>query len=227
VTFVSERVAGSAFFSHPVRSDAVSPLHADVDNPVVALSPAGELAVAWRQELGDGTYAILMATRDEAGNWQKPATLEERVTMPAEVVYRVDVAFAETGDMYLVWQERVGDDRGVFVMHREPDGHWVTPIGSPFRLSSPEVTAFDPVLAAGHRGAVVSWTEHEGDDQRVVARRTSVDLEGEEGERWGSTTRLSELDAAAGGSHLALGGDEDRVACVWTEGGRGRLATID
>ncbi len=228
MTFVSERDAGSSYFSHPGPEQVVSPSGTDVDNPVIAMSPSGTAAAAWQQITSAGTFNLLLASRDAAGEWRNPTSLDDRLADATDVLYNVDIAFVATGDLYVVWQARSGEDKGVFAMHRAPDGTWLTPPGEPFRLSDPDVAAFDPSLAVGERGVIVSWTERNAEDEfRVVARRSAAGLLGAESARWGTTTQLSTAGLASGGSHVAIGGPDDRAACVWTEEGRGLLATID
>ncbi len=228
-TFVSERQPGSVFFSHPGLDDFVSPRGADVDNPRLDMLPNGDVALAWRQEHPVGRYALQLATR-EGGLWSAPRALEEALTPAVELVHNVQIAFAKTGDLFIVWQQDDGGDKAVFVAHRRADGHWVAPGSAPFRLSAEGVRAYDPALAAGEHGVLASWTERpEGGDapSRVVARRGSVAPESaDESVAWGSPTVLSETDAA-GASQVAIGGPGDRAACVWIEGGRVMFAVIE
>ena len=174
-------------------------------------------------------FAIFFASRDASGAWTTPETLSDSLGNPAEVVFNNHIAFAESGDLYLVWQERILEDKAVYVMHQAPDGTWVTPLRQPYRLSLPSVEAFDPWLAAGREGVIVTWSERDDadDPHRVVARRSSTKLTGDEAARWGSVTRLSAPDVQSGGSRVAIGGDQDRAAAVWIEDNRAVLATIE
>jgi hypothetical protein len=224
MTFVSSRAVGSAFFSRPSPDEVVSPLGAPVDRPQIAIDAAGRVAAVWRQETGSGQQALYMATR-EGDRWQKAESLSDYFSLPVDVVYQAEVAFAATGDLFVVWQQDDDGDKGVFVAHRAADGTWIAPGDRPVRLSREGVSGFDPSLAAGGHGVVVTWTERDGDTFSVVARRSHVDLMGDEAMRWGTRAVLSSSDRAAA-SEVAMGG-ADRVACVWLDNGALWLAAID
>lgn len=226
-TYVSERSAGSAYFEHPAPTAGLSTGATDVDNPVVALSADGDIAAVWQQALSDDTFALFLAERRQDEAWERPGSLEEHITEPAHVVFNAHVAYAGTGDLFIVFQQRREEDKGVFVLHRLPDGTWLTPLREPMRLSADGVDAFDPWLAVGQRHAVVAWTELTDTGARVVARRTAMNLDGAEPERWGGVTQLSAPEHVAGGAHVVIGGDGDRVACVWSEDEDVVISTID
>ncbi len=224
MTFVSQRPANSLYFSRPTPEEVVSPLGAPVDRPLIAIDHDGRLAVAWRQENGAGAHAVYLSSQDERG-WHTPSSLEDTFSHPVDLVHNVQLAFTQGGDLYVVWQQNAEGVKTVHVAHRDPDGRWIASGRDPVQLSAPGMDAFDPSLAAGANGVVVSWTELVGEASRIVTRRSHTAVRGDESARWGTPTILSrgELGVA---SQVAMGGN-DRVAVVWIQDGAVTVATID
>jgi hypothetical protein len=226
MTFVSERRPGSDHFTHPGPEHFLSATGSDVEEPMVAISPAEEAAAAWWQRTSDGRMAVHLAVRAADGAWSNPGGVDDGFSVPSTTVRGVRVAFAGDGDLYVLWQAAFGDDDvGVYLAHRNAAGEWIAPGGAPLRLSAAERRGFDPSLATGRRGAVASWTELEGERTHVVVRKSAIDLAGDEAQRWSAPIPLSQGDG--GESMVAVGGEPDRAACVWTEAGAVRAAILE
>jgi len=229
VTLVNERRGRHGSFGEASSARTLSPTGDPVEDPVVDLVDDGRAVVAWRQEVGDQA-AVFLAERDAQGIWTAPATAEESFSVVADEVWDVRVALADDGSLYVLWEQEHDDEVAIMAAHRDGSGRWLASGRQPLRLSSPTVSAVDPVLAMGDDGHVVAaWTELDEPEWRVVARRTAIDAEGTtEEERWVSAETLS-LPGAGTASKvtLAVGGDADRVGLAFVQADRLYLVTLD
>jgi hypothetical protein len=228
-TYASERSGLDGSFSRPAADQALSPAAGPVAGPAPAIAPNGEAAVAWKQEPGAGLQAVYLALRDAQGNWSRPL---EPFSLPVDDVAEVRAAFAPTGDLYVVWQERRGQDIAVVAAHRTPDGRWLARGVEPMSLSEPGVRAIDPELAVGpDGGVVVVWARLDAEGWKgwkIVARKSSAhENAADEAARWGAAEVLSAAGDNAAAPAVAVGGANDRAVVVWAQDGRVGMATLD
>lgn len=213
------------------QEDFLSPPGAPVDqhqrwNPYPAISEAGEIAVTWAQENGQGATPIYLATRAPGADWQSPPVLSDSLS-PAAGIGRCAVpSFGPKGDLYVVWFQFEGADSGVYLAHRAPDGTWLHPGASPLRLSAVGRYAMNPSLALGRAGGgVVTWTEGDGTVFRVVART----FDGRD--TLGEITQLSPEGLGDAWDPAVAVGPGDRAVFAWSQGKFGKeklfVATID
>jgi hypothetical protein len=155
-----------------------------------------------------------------------PADLDATFSKPVEFVSDVRAAFVN-GHLYVVWYERVGTDRAIYLAHRAADGAWVAKGTAPLRLSTDD--AFDPRLAVGAHGEViVTWTEDTGSAHRIVSRHSAADAFAEiEADRWGPrVVHSSETLGNAGNADAAIAASGDRAMITWEQAGTIQLATL-
>ncbi len=235
-TFVSERWGLEGAFSRPGAEHPLSPAGGDVENPEPAVAEDGSAAVVWRQVRADGTMAAFLATRTVDGAWTKPSSLEDTFSTPADFAWNTRVAFTPGGDLFVVWEDRRGEDAAVRLSHRAPRGSWVATGRAPLRISTEGRPAIAPVLAVSPEGGVVVvWRELVDGEWHVLARRGAPvsagaegDAELEEAARWDAPTMLSQAGLGdASGPRLAAGGENSRVVAAWSQAGRIRLATVE
>lgn len=215
----SERFGPDGAFSRPGPTDYLSVRDAPIDshpiaNPKPALSEAGDAAVVWTQENGKGSTLVYMASRTPEGAWTKPASLDDALSPRLGYARCAQVAFAPTGDLFVVWYQDIGNGNRVYAAHRGPDGQWVEPGREPTLLSTEGVDAIYPALAIGAHGAVLAtWSEKQGDRWVIAARRRGPD-----GSGWGPVEVLSGAEAGDATQPAAAIGGEEEVAIVgWTQ----------
>lgn len=228
----SSRFGALGRFSHPTDDDALSPPEGDVENPEPAVAEDGRAAIVWRQVLPDGRMAVFLSERSPTGVWSKP-TIEEGFSGPVDLAWNTRIAFAPSGDLYVAWEQKVGDDWSIMLAHRDATGRWLASGKEPLRLS--EHRALEPRLAVAADGTVVVlWRGQMGSRWRVFARRSSTLADGlREVDRWSSATVLSsrEVDATSPALTVArtpsgqTGGH--RFVAAWEEGGQVFTASLD
>ncbi|MBK8253907.1 MAG: hypothetical protein IPK82_14745 [Polyangiaceae bacterium] len=216
----SERFGYNGTLSHPGPNDFLSVADTPVDshpvaNPKPALAPNGEAAVVWTQENGKGSVVVYAAFRDSKGVWTKPENVDDTLSPRFGYARCPQVAFAPTGDLFVVWYQDTGAGNRVFAAHRAPDGTWVEPGREPTMLSNPGSEAIYPSLAVGERGGVIAvWTQKTNSGWEIVARRR-----GPVGVDWGP---IEVLSSGQGGSaaqpDVAIGGPDEVAVVGWTQG---------
>ena len=226
----SERYGLGGPFTIAHDEDALSPPDGDVENPEPAVAEDGSAAIVWRQVLPTGKMAVFLAERPYRGVWSRP-TIDAPFSGVSDNAWNTRVAFAPTGDLYVAWEEKNGDDWAVMLAHREPSGRWLASGTAALRLSSHP--AIEPVLRVAADGTVVVvWRARFGTRWRVMARRSAVDAEGlREVDRWLPAEALSDEDADAGAPTLAVSRDATarghRFAAAWSQDGHIHVATLD
>lgn len=220
MAFVSERAGPDAAFTKPTVDDYISAPGGAVDSdPLAAVKAAiaadGSAAAAWTQENGKGATLVYLATRDAAGTWSKPASLEDAFSIPEGYARGVHIAFGPGGDLYVIWYQDLGGASVVFAARRRADGAWAEDGRHPLKISSPGADAFFPRLAVGREGgAVITWMERVGQGpMRVAARRT-----GPATEPWGPIERLSPETGEDAVHPNAAVGPDNRAIVAWAQG---------
>jgi len=226
----SERRGVDGPFTIAHDEDALSPPEGDVENPEPAIAEDGRAAIVWRQVLPDGKMAAFLSERPSNGSWSRPA-IGEPFGPIADNVWNTRISFTRSGDLYVVWEQKIGEDWSILLAHRDASGRWVAPGDAPLRLSAQ--AAIEPVMKVAPDGTVVvAWRARVGSRFRVMARRSSVQAEGvTEGERWSQAVVLSGEGGDAGTPALAVARDATsrghRFVAAWTQDGRIYSASLD
>lgn len=209
-------------FNRARQEDFLSPPGAPVDqhlrwNPTPAVSEAGDVAVTWAQENGQGATPIYLAFRPKGADWAPPEGLADSLSPAAGIGRCATPHFGPNGDLYVVWFQFDGPDSGVYLAHRAPDGTWPVPGTAALRLSTPGRYAMNPTLALGRAGGgLVTWTESDGSHFRVVARTF------DERDRWSEPVQLSPEGAGDGWDPFVAVGPRDRAVVAWAQGPFGK-----
>lgn len=227
LAWMSERWGHDGQFSRPGPDDYLSSPDAPIDshpfaNPKPALAEDGTGAVVWTQENGKGSTLVYLATRTSEGAWTRPDGLDDALSPRLGYARCPQIAFAPTGDLFIVWYQDTGNGDRVYAAHRSPDGAWIEPGREPTKLSTPGRQATFPTLAVGRGGAVLAaWSEREGDHWIIAARRRAP-----EGTEWGPIEVLSPpIGGVAAQPAAAIGGEGDFAVVGWTQGdGKGDKA---
>ena len=227
----SERSGQAGYFTHARDEDALSPPEGDVENPEPAVAEDGRAAIVWRQVFPDGKMAVFLAERTADGVWTRP-TIDEGFGVPVDLAWNTRVAFARSGDLYVTWEEHVGDDWAVMLAHRDAGGRWLASGREAMRLS--QERAISPVLRVAADGTVVVlWRSFSGSRWRVMARRSAVDADGlREVDRWSNAVSLSRDGGDAGQVTLAAARQPSdhgghRFVAAWSQDGRAFTASLD
>ncbi len=227
----SERAGVAGPFTHARDEDALSPPEGDVENPEPAVAEDGRAAIAWRQVLPGGKMAVFLAERTRDGVWTRPG-IDEGFSVPVDLAWNTRIAFARTGDLYVTWEQKVGDDWAVMLAHRDAEGRWLAHGREPMRLSGQRGIA--PVLKVAADGTVVVlWRGYSGSHWRVLMRRSAVDAKGlREVDRWSNALALSAPGSDASAATLAVARQPSldgghRYVAAWSQGAQVFLASID
>lgn len=138
--YLSEYVHGK--WRHPVGvADFISPPQVgDALRPRVAMNGAGEVLVAWEQEI-EGISRIYMSERRQ-GRWAHPVKGDEQISPSSGTAiggaYRPQVALNEQGVAAIVWQQQYGLGGKVYLSERR-DGVWRHPVSPAESLNPPEL----------------------------------------------------------------------------------------
>jgi hypothetical protein len=190
-----------------------------VANPRPAIGPAGEAAIAWTQEDGEGAIAVYLATRDALGAWTEPADLADAFSTRSGVARCAQVAFGSDGDLWIAWYADTPAGRHeVRLAHRDPSGAWIAPGDAPLVLSSAGADGITPSIAAGRDGgAIVAWAERGEQGPFAIAAAT---LRPARDGGAASIARIlsSEAEGEASSPSVAVGGPADRAIVAWTQG---------
>lgn len=219
----SERFGAEGSFSHPGPDDVISAGNFmgggavdshPIANPMPAVAPNGEAAIAWTQEDGRGAIAVYLALRDASGVWAKPTDLDDTFSRPVGIARCARPVFGPGGELYVVWYQNEGIGDRVWAARRDASGKWVDGGQSPQLLSTEHLPAMTPSIAVGKDGAVlVVWVEKDGEQWRVAARRTGPS------EPWGPHIVLSSESAgSAVYVAAAVSKKSGRALAGWTQG---------
>ena len=131
--------------------------------PAIAIGPAGEAILAWKQQRDEGEIHI--ATREPSGSWHDVDTPFSW----AETAYEPRVGFADDGEAFVVWNQWTGTNFGVAVAVREDVAdQFVKPKTADDLLSAPVNYANAPRIAIGDDGDVLlAWYQAPVDDLMV------------------------------------------------------------
>ncbi|MBM4358209.1 MAG: hypothetical protein FJ096_08860 [Deltaproteobacteria bacterium] len=226
----SERYGLDGRFTIANDADALSPPEGDVEDPEPAVAEDGRAVIVWRQVLPSGKMAVFMSERPNRGAWSRPS-MDEPFSEVVDNAWHTRVAFAPGGDLYVVWEQKIGTDWSVMLAHRAPDGRWLASGKEALRLSGQP--AIDPVLRVAADGTVVvAWRARFGTHWRVMERHSAVDAEGAtEAERWSAAVALSPIGRDAGAPAIAVARHANarghRVVVAWSHDGQIFRATLD
>jgi hypothetical protein len=146
------------------EDEAVSPLARSVADPAAALDLEGRLHVVW--SVIESTKPGLVYRRFAPAGWDSTRTL---ATGDGESAFGPDIACSAEGTVHVAWQRAQSRGNAVMYAALDPGGS----LGTPERVSQGEAGWFAgaPVLAAAGHDVWVVWSETDGTEARVLARR--------------------------------------------------------
>lgn len=230
----SERFGRDGSFSKPEKSETLSPLETSAGTPFAAIAEDGRACLAWRQDTAKpgGPMVMMLALRDASGQWQPRLRLADAFSKSADRIEDIHVSYSSQGDLFVVWQQRHGEQRSVALAHQAPDGRWLRRGDEPFLVSEPGAAAFQVKLAVGKRSLSVAWLQQDSGDRRQAMVRVAA-LPEQQGQslRWAPSVRLSttETETASNVDELlvAAGGQPERIVALWGQGAALHYASLD
>jgi hypothetical protein len=152
------RWEGERLWSQPVGILA-SPSE-PVDQPAVALGPAGGLLAVWRR--GDpGEITFSQASANQAAlpsSWSEP----ERISTPGQLSRSPDILVSHSGEIYVAYAVPVNEGRGIYLTHSEDGGKTWSDPAQVFDAASADWDMLDqPRLALTGNGDLhLLWTRY-------------------------------------------------------------------
>ncbi len=211
--FVSTRTSESEPFALVTEADTVSIASTPVDSgapPDAASSAGGTSAVAWGQEDGRGGVAVFVAIRRPDGSIERPASLDDRISVGDQVARQVSVAAGADDALFVVWAGR-GTDAAEHVWRARIAPGARTADAEVELVSSRELDASAPAIAISPRGEVaIAYVEHAAGSERLWLRRGATDGSLAAPERIAESVRV-------GGPALAFGSATRRFALAWVD----------
>ncbi len=188
-------------------ADAVSGPMRSVADPDLAVGPDGVVHVVW-SEVENAAPRLRHRRFDPNTGWSTATTL---ATGPDQSAFSPAVASGGDGALTLAWQRTHGRAGVIACAELAPDGT----LGPPTIASNERPGWFTgpPAIAAARSGAWVAWSETDGVDSRVLARKMTRD-------GWQPIVTLSAPGAVAEHPSLAIDPWETLHA-VWVERGAG------
>ncbi len=172
----------------------------ETSEPQVAMDPAGDAVVVWRQFNGSD-YIVQAAVKPASEPWGKPVTLSEAGEETSEPQVAVDPA----GDAVVVWRRFNGSDYIVQAAVKPASEPW----GKPATLSEAGQEASEPQVAVDAAGeATAVWRRYNGSDHVIQAAEEPA------GEPWSKPATLSEAGHETYEPQVAVDGAGNATA-VW------------
>ncbi len=202
-TFVASRAPGSDSFAAPVQ---LSPEGVFAPSfPQVALSPAGEVDVAF--SVGNGSQTIYLATRAAgSGTWEPAVPVSDPAVDASDPHMGVDPV---DGTVVVAWTQQFAQLRRVVAATRSLGDSF----GQPVVLSGDGVFTAFPALAVGPDGrTVVTWSADLSPGYQVqLASRPS-------GGTFGAVVPVAEIPSLGAQADLVVAGG-GVVTLVWNQFG--------
>jgi len=182
------------------KSVTLSEAGEEASEPQVAMDPAGDAVVVWRQFNGSD-YIVQAAVKPAGEPWGKSVTLSEA----GEEASEPQVAVNPAGDAVAVWRRFNGSDYVVQAALKPASEPW----GKPAALSEAGQEASQPRVAVDAAGeATAVWRRYNGSDHVIQAAQEPV------GEPWSKPDTLSEAGQEAYEPEVAVDGAGNATA-VW------------
>ena len=202
----AERPVGGSWSTPVDLSGSVG----DAEIPTVAVDPAGDVIVAWKERTS-GSEAIEVSYKPAGGSWEGPAAVE----FGSAVVETPAVAIDDTGDAVVIWRQEVGGNHMIFAVSLS-GGAWEAPTA----ISISALDAEAPDLAMSPSGtAAAVWQSSSG--ATSVVESSALPLGGS----WSAAEAISPPATVTEPPQVvadATGG----FAAIWSRSGVGLVAEV-
>jgi len=205
---VAERPLGGSWGA-PID---LSPPSGNAESPTLAVGPAGDVVVAWKQRLA-GSEAIEVSYKPAGGSWGAPEALE----FGAAVVETPAVAIDAAGDAAVIWRQGVGGNHVILATSKPANGSWQAPVA----ISSSALNAEAPDVAMSASGtAAAVWQSSSG--ATSVAESNYLPLGGS----WTGEEAISVPATVTEPPHVVANPATGAFTAIWSRSGTGLVAEV-
>lgn len=193
----------------------------DVQDPHVAVNPAGTAVAVWRRQDDSGHWRIQAARHPVGGAWSVTSTL----SAAGESAMNPDVAINGAGSASVVWERSDGTNTRIQERHSTAAGSWSTTVDLSV-ATEPAINA--QVVIDGHGNTTVVWAGVDNFRRRIETRRRPA------GGTWsqpswvsdaGATNANPDLAVNSAGTLVAAWSRYDSLAGLWRTQAARRPAT--
>lgn len=181
------------------------------ENPALASDPYGEVVyLAWEQEFS-GNYEVFARKWDSINGWSDPHNVSSNdggSSSPA-------LAVSPDGKVHLLWADTTPGTSAIYHAISADGESWPLSLPVPDALGGNPTVAFDPTGALH-----IAWQYRASfaDNLRIWTARYA-------GNAWSAPKALTNGSQQAYGADMA--GNGGKVALVWQEGDRAKLALLN
>ncbi len=184
----------------------------NAENVTLAVDPAGDVIVAWKQRLA-GSEAIEAAYKPAGGSWGAP----EAVEFGSAVVETPAVAIDAAGDAVLIWRQGVGGNHVIRATSKPASGSWQAPVAissSALNAEAPDVT----MSASGTAAAV--WQSSSGATSVVESNELPL------GGSWTGEEAISAPATVTEPPHVVADPATGDFTAIWSRSSTGLVAEV-
>ncbi len=184
----------------------------NAESPTLAVDPAGDVIVAWKQRLA-GSEAIEVNYKPAGGSWEGPTTIE----FGAAVVESPAVAIDAAGDAVLIWRQGVGGNHVIISSSMPTGGSWASPV--PISSSALNAEAPDVAMSASGTAAAV-WQSSSGATSVVESNELAL------GGSWSGEEAISAPATVTEPPHVVADPATGAFTAIWSRSGTGLVAEV-
>ncbi|HXP36906.1 MAG TPA: hypothetical protein VN817_03990, partial [Solirubrobacteraceae bacterium] len=184
----------------------------NAENVTLAVDPAGDVVVAWKQRLA-GSEAIEAEYKPAGGSWGAP----EAVEFGAAVVETPAVAIDAAGDAVLIWRQGVGGNHVTLATAKPASGSWQAPVA----ISSSALNAEAPDVGMSASGtAAAVWQSSSGATSVVESNVLPL------GGSWTGEEAISLPATVTEPPHIVADPATGAFTAIWSRSGTGLVAEV-
>jgi hypothetical protein len=202
--YVSYRPAGGTWSANERADDGGV---TDVDDPDIAVDPAGNLYAVW-QDWRNGDPDVYFGYRAAGGGWGA----NERISdAPADTIqYSGAIAVDGAGNAYAVWTDKRSGNADIYFSYRPQGGSW-----SANQRVNDDVGATEqwgPAIAADSTGnAYAVWQDNRNGDYDIYYSYHP------KGGGWGTNTRVNDDSGSGHQYQAAIAVDGSTIFAIWRD----------
>ena len=190
----------------------LSPPIGNAESPTLAVDPAGDVIVAWKQRMA-GSEAIEVSYKPAGGSWEGPTALE----FGSAVVETPALAIDDAGDAVVIWRQGVGGNHVILAASMPAGGTWASPVA----ISSSALNAEAPDVAMSASGtAAAVWQSSSGATSVVESNELTL------GGSWSGEEAISAPATVTEPPHVVADPATGAFTAIWSRSGTGLVAEV-